>query len=76
MKSKKEEKVEKRRKNPKRNQSHCQCMQQLQVTKLSRILLIQRPGLQIQLSTECPEETMDVLIEKAFTIINNTKDEE
>ena len=73
MKSKKEEKE--LVKNPKRRNQPCKCQQQT-ITKMNRILQIQRPGIQLQLSTECSEETMDVLIEKAFRIINKTKSQD
>jgi len=39
---------------------------------MNRILQIQRPGIQLQLSTECPDETMDVLIAKAMKIISES----
>jgi hypothetical protein len=44
--------------------------------KMSRILQIQRPGIQLQLSTECPDETMDYLIDRALKVIEKAKVEQ
>jgi len=38
---------------------------------VSRILQIQKPGISVQLSTECPKETMDKLIIKAMKIVED-----
>ena len=51
----------------KQNESQkCECRKS---EKMSRILIIQKPGTQIQLSTECPSEDMDYLIERAEKIL-------
>lgn len=68
MKSKK---VESKQKQIKENS--CKC---IGPEKLSRILQISRPGIQVQLSTECPEENMDKLIEKALKILEESDCEE